>query len=44
MPFLDLTLRCRESEHPRYEHALEATGALAVNPASAKHRYGVRWC
>jgi ribosomal protein L11 methyltransferase len=30
MPFLELTLRCRESEQPRYEHALEAVGALAV--------------
>ncbi len=30
MPFLELTLRCREVEQPRYEHALEDVGALAV--------------
>ncbi len=30
MPFLELTLRCREAEQPRYEHALEDVGALAV--------------
>jgi ribosomal protein L11 methyltransferase len=30
MPFLELTLRCRESEQPRYENALEDVGALAV--------------
>lgn len=30
MPFLELTLRCRESEQPRYEHALDDVGALAV--------------
>ena len=30
MPFLELTLRCRETEQPRYEHALEDVGALAV--------------
>ena len=30
MPFLELTLHCRESEQPRYEHALEDVGALAV--------------
>ncbi|MDQ3495672.1 MAG: 50S ribosomal protein L11 methyltransferase [Pseudomonadota bacterium] len=30
MPFLELTLRCRESGHPRAERALEDVGALAV--------------
>jgi ribosomal protein L11 methyltransferase len=30
MPFLELTLRCRESEQPRYETALDDVGALAV--------------
>ncbi|MCI4568331.1 50S ribosomal protein L11 methyltransferase [Lysobacter sp. CFH 32150] len=30
MPYLELTLRCRESEQPRYENALEDVGALAV--------------
>ena len=30
MPFLELTLRCRQAEQPRYEHALEDVGALAV--------------
>lgn len=30
MPFLELTLRCRETEQPRYESALEDVGALAV--------------
>jgi ribosomal protein L11 methyltransferase len=30
MPFLELTLRCRDSEQPRYEQALEDVGALAV--------------
>jgi len=30
MPFLELTLCCRETEQPRYEHALEDVGALAV--------------
>jgi ribosomal protein L11 methyltransferase len=30
MPFLELTLRCREAEQPRYETALEDLGALAV--------------
>jgi ribosomal protein L11 methyltransferase len=30
MPYLELSLRCRESEQPRYEHALEDVGALAV--------------
>ena len=27
MPFLELTLRCREAEQPRYETALEDVGA-----------------
>lgn len=30
MPHLELSLRCREAEQPRYEHALEDVGALAV--------------
>ncbi len=30
MPFLELSLHCREAEQPRYEHALEDVGALAV--------------
>ncbi|MBL8262362.1 MAG: 50S ribosomal protein L11 methyltransferase [Xanthomonadaceae bacterium] len=30
MPYLELSLRCRESEQPRYENALEDVGALAV--------------
>lgn len=30
MPYLELSLRCRESEQPRYERALEDIGALAV--------------
>jgi ribosomal protein L11 methyltransferase len=30
MPYLELTLQCRQAEQPRYEHALEDIGALAV--------------
>lgn len=30
MPYLELSLRCRESEQPRYENALEDVGALAM--------------
>jgi len=30
VPFLELTLHCRQAEQPRYEHALEDVGALAV--------------
>jgi ribosomal protein L11 methyltransferase len=30
MPYLELSLRCRESEQPRYETALEDVGALSV--------------
>lgn len=30
MPYLELTLRCREADQPRYENALEDVGALAV--------------
>ena len=30
MPYLELSLRCSESEQPRYENALEEVGALAV--------------
>jgi len=35
MPFLELTLSCREAEQPRYEHALEDVGALAVTMLDA---------
>jgi ribosomal protein L11 methyltransferase len=35
MPFLELTLRCREAEQPRYENALEDVGALAVTMLDA---------
>lgn len=35
MPFLELTVRCRESEQPRYERALEDVGALAVTMLDA---------
>ncbi|WP_242112906.1 50S ribosomal protein L11 methyltransferase [Luteimonas aquatica] len=35
MPFLELSLRCRESEQPRYERALEDVGALAVTMLDA---------
>ena len=35
MPFLELTLHCRESEQPRYEHALDDVGALAVTMLDA---------
>ena len=35
MPFLELTVPCRESEQPRYEHALEDVGALAVTMLDA---------
>ena len=35
MPYLELSLRCRESEQPRYEHALEDVGALAVTMLDA---------
>lgn len=30
MPFLELSLRCRQAEQPRYESALDNAGALAV--------------
>jgi ribosomal protein L11 methyltransferase len=30
MPFLELSVRCREARQPRYERALEDVGALAV--------------
>ena len=30
MPYLELSLRCSETEQPRYESALEDIGALAV--------------
>ncbi|HVI58071.1 MAG TPA: 50S ribosomal protein L11 methyltransferase [Luteimonas sp.] len=35
MPFLELTLRCREAEQARYERALEDVGALAVTMQDA---------
>jgi ribosomal protein L11 methyltransferase len=35
MPFLELTVPCRESAQPRYEHALEDVGALAVTMLDA---------
>ena len=35
MPFLELTVRCREAEQPRYERALEDVGALAVTMLDA---------
>lgn len=36
MPFLELSLRCLESEQPRYERALEDAGALAVTLLDAQ--------
>ena len=36
MPHLELTLRCRETHQPRYEHALEDVGALAVTLLDAE--------
>jgi ribosomal protein L11 methyltransferase len=36
MPFLELTLHCREAEQPRYETALEDLGALAVTLLDAE--------
>src|SRR5262245_52264438 len=30
MPYLELSLPCRESEQPRYERALDDVGALSV--------------
>ena len=35
MPFLELSLPCRESDQPRYENALEDVGALAVTMIDA---------
>ena len=35
MPFLELSVRCREAEQPRYENALEDVGALAVTMLDA---------
>lgn len=35
MPFLELSLRCRGSDHHRYEAALEDIGALSVTLADA---------
>lgn len=36
MPFLELTLTCSEADQPRYEHALEDVGALAVTLLDAE--------
>ena len=36
MPHLELTLRCREADQPRYENALEDVGALAVTLLDAE--------
>jgi ribosomal protein L11 methyltransferase len=36
MPFLELSLRCRESEQRRYETALDDVGALAVTMLDAE--------
>jgi ribosomal protein L11 methyltransferase len=36
VPFLEVTLRCREADQPRYEHALEDIGALAVTLLDAE--------
>lgn len=36
MPFLELTLPCREPEQPRFERALEDVGALAVTLLDAE--------
>jgi len=36
MPFLELSLRCRQDLQPRYEHALEDVGALAVTMLDAE--------
>lgn len=36
MPFLELTVRCPQSEQPRREHALEDVGALAVTLLDAE--------
>src|SRR5688572_16649111 len=36
MPFLELTLRCRQDEQPRYEHAFDDVGALAVTLLDAE--------
>ena len=36
MPFLELAIRCRESEQPRYETALEDVGALAMTLLDAE--------
>ena len=35
MPFLELTLPCREADHARLEHALEDVGALSVTMMDA---------
>ena len=36
MPFLELTLPCSEAQQPRYEHALDDVGALAVTMLDAQ--------
>lgn len=40
MPYLELALRCEESEQPRYERAFEDVGALAVTLLDADARTG----
>jgi ribosomal protein L11 methyltransferase len=35
MPFLELSLRCSDAQHPHYEQALEDAGALAVTMLDA---------
>jgi ribosomal protein L11 methyltransferase len=36
MPYLELALRCRETDQPRYERALEDVGALAITLLDAE--------
>ena len=36
MPFLELSLRCRQDQQPRYEHAFDDVGALAVTLLDAE--------
>ena len=35
MPFLEITLPCREADHARVEHALEDVGAISVTMMDA---------
>ena len=41
MPFLELSLRCRQDEQPRYEHAFDDVGALAVTLLDADEEFAV---